>query len=130
MSTTIDQIIAHLEFLGYETERRDSGAIKAVHKSHFNLIFKEYGYGVLFTAFFGINAKGKSNKSNAYERVNSFNREARVSRCYLDKDFDLVVEAYFPNLYDKSTFGVFMETLNSDFVLLGKDTVNLFDILE
>ena len=34
MSTVLDQIISHLEFLGYEIEQREGGIIKANHQLH------------------------------------------------------------------------------------------------
>jgi len=130
MATIIDQICSHLEFLGYEIIKGESGAIGAKHKSHFNLLFREFGFGILFTAFFGINSQGKNNKGNLLERVNAFNRAARVCRCYLDQDKDLTIEAYIPSTYEKAAFGTFIETLNNDFALAGKDDVKLFEYME
>lgn len=130
MTTVTDQISNHMEFLGYEVSKRDNDVIFAKHSTYFNLIFKEHTYGVLFTAFLSLNATGKGRIAEAYARLNMFNRGARVARAYLDKDNDLVIEACFPGYYDKTAFGVFIETLNSDFRLLANDEVKLGEFLQ
>lgn len=130
MATVIDQICTHLEFLGYETNKTDSGTIRATHKSYFNIIFKEYGYGVLFSAFFSSNPTAKSDRKGFLESVNSFNRIARVSRCYIDKDEDIAFEACMPSNYEKASFGTFMEIFNSDMKNGAHDDVKLFDFLK
>ena len=130
MSSAIDQINSHLEFLGYEIIKGENGAMAAKHKSHFNLLYREFGYGILFSAFFSTNANGKHYRANVLERINSFNTAARVCHAYIDKDGDLTVEAYIPAVYDKGAFGTFVETFNSDFSLIGRDEIKLVEYLE
>jgi len=127
MTTTemMDQIVKHLDFLGYETSQQENQVVFARHARHFNLIVKDYAFGVLFTTFFKINSEGLAHRNEVYQAVNAYNRLARVCRGYLDKDFDLVVEAYFPNYYDKTTFGNFMDTLNEDLRALADESVGL-----
>lgn len=129
MADIVDLICTHMEFLGYEITRRDGGAVTAKHQTHFNVVFKQYGYGILFSAFFGINAEGKARKESTSLRCNAFNKEARVARAYLDDDVDLVLEATFPVMYDKAAFGVFLEAFNNDLRLFAKDTVRLAEYM-
>lgn len=124
-TTLMDQIAAHLDFLGYETSWGEDRVLFARHPRHFNLIVKDYAFGVLFTTFFKINDKGFTRRNDVHQAVNAYNRLARVCRGYLDKDFDLVVEAYFPNYYDKGVFGSFMDTLNEDLRALADEGVGL-----
>jgi hypothetical protein len=130
MSVIIDQITNHLEFLGYEITRRENDVFYAKHTSYFNLIFKEYSYGVLFTAFLGLNAAAKSRLPEVYPRLNAFNRSARVCRAYLDKDMDMAVESCFPIFYEKVAFSNFMDTVNGDFRLIPNEEVKLNTFLE
>jgi hypothetical protein len=130
MSAIIDQVTNHLEFLGYEITRRENEVFYAKHISFFNLIFKEYPYGVLFTAFLGLNSSGKSHLAEVYPRLNAFNRSARVCRAYLDKDMDMAVESCFPIYYEKIAFGNFMETVNGDFRLISNEEIKLNSFLE
>lgn len=129
MADAVDQICTHLEFLGYEIARRDGGAVAAKHQTHFNVVFRQYPYGILFSVFFGINAEGKARKEHVSLRCNAFNKESRVTRAYLDEDVDLVLEATFPLIYDKTAFGVFIEAFNVDLRMFSKDTVNLAEFM-
>jgi len=129
MSTVLDQIISHLEFLGYEIEQREGGIIKANHQLHANFLFHLFGFGFMAKAMYGVNTLGKSHRSDFLERLNAYNGLARVSRAYVDKDFDLAVEAVFPNYYDKAAFGTFMESYNDDMGALGYGDLKLSEYL-
>lgn len=128
--STMDQFVNHLEFLGYEVERRDGDLIKAKHQSNANFLFHIFGFGAMAKAMFGVNSQGKNRRGDVLERLNSYNSVARVSRAYIDKDFDLAIEAVFPNLYDKPAFGVFIEAYNDDMGLLGYGDQKLSEYLE
>ena len=129
MSTVMDQFIAHLEFLGYDIERSENGPIKAKHQMHANFLFNIFSFGGLARAFFGTNVQAKNQRSDLLDRVNAYNSIARVCRAYVDKDMDLVIEAFFPNLYDRITFGIFMDTFNNDIELLGYGNQKLAEYL-
>lgn len=130
MVDVVDEISTHLEFLGYEIVRNDTGSVSARHQSHFNVVFKQYGYGLLFSAYFGTNPDGIIRRDEMLARCNAFHREARVCRGYLDNDSDLIVEAVFPAFYNKAAFAVFLEALNADLRNMAKDTVNLAEFLD
>ena len=90
--STMDQFVNHLEFLGYEVERRDGDLIKAKHQSNANFLFHIFGFGAMAKAMFGVNSQGKNRRGDVLERLNSYNSVARVSRAYIDKDFDLAID--------------------------------------
>lgn len=125
----LNQILTHMEFLGYEIVRKDKH-VAAKHQKYFNLVLQDLGFGVLFTAFFGINPLGKRSRGSVLECLNTFNQKAGVCRCYVDKDFDLVIEADYPHSYERGAFGVFIDALNNDLRLLGNEEVNLRQYLE
>lgn len=123
MSTLIDQYINHLEFLGYQIKRDESdNRIYARHKVNFNFTFKEYPYGGLFTAVFPGNPGAQNKRADALERVNAYNKIAHVARGYLnfDEEIDFYFEAFLPLIYDKVTFGGFIDMFDKDLQLAGQ----------
>jgi hypothetical protein len=125
----MDQMKEHLEYLGYEIEKLGEDGFHARHGTFFNLTFKKYGFGVLATAFFDLNDAGKQSRLDLLKRVNAYNREARVTRCYVDEDGDLAVEGWYASAYEKVSFGAFMQGLNEDCRFLGEDGSKLNEFL-
>ena len=64
------------------------------------------------------------------EGINEMNCDLAVCRCYIDKDFDFIIEAWFPNIYDRAAFGSFMDRINTDIRRLGGDGVKMAEYLE
>lgn len=118
MSIVTDQIVNHLEFLGYKIER-DEDSFFARHSNYFNIHYRETSSGLRFGAIFSVNDAGKENRAAVLEAVNNYNQRTYVNHAYLDKDFDVIFEANFPIIYDKEVFGVFMSRYNQDFSSLG-----------
>ena len=100
MSIVTDQIINHLEFLGYKTERNED-AFLARHSNFFNIHFKETSSGLLFSGIFTGNDAGKENRVAVLEAAKNYNQRTSVNYAYLDKDLDVIFEVYFPKIYDK-----------------------------
>lgn len=106
-----DNVIKHLEFLGYEVTRKDE-QLNARHEKHSNVSLKRYAGGILLTAYYTGNAHSRANRLDFLELVNRFNTDAVAARYYVDKDGDLTVEGYYPGPYRKDLFGLFMENYN------------------
>lgn len=123
-ATILDQVLSHLEFLGYEIEHKE-GFAAARHPRRYNMAVSEYAWGVLFRVYFGSSAEAERDKCAVYEAVNAFNLAAAVCRCYLDKDFDFAFEAVYPRVYDKVVFGTFIDAISDDLAKLDKPEVNL-----
>jgi hypothetical protein len=116
---TIDQISNHLEFLGY-TVAHEGNITSAKHNSRLGILMKPLGGGILFTTIFGGADHAKRDRIGYLELVNSLNNQAAVARFYADKDSDFIIEAWHPDAYDRTAFGVFMETWNRDCALLAE----------
>lgn len=113
--TNLDQASNHLQFLGYEIT--DSGESKrARHSQRWNMVFKVYKDGLLFSAYLtgSDHAKQSGNRTEYLELVNALNRAASVTRFYLDDDQDLVMEAVWPGEYERERFGAFMDLWDTD----------------
>ncbi|MCS7010573.1 MAG: hypothetical protein NZL98_04340, partial [Anaerolineales bacterium] len=67
---------------------------------------------------FGCSDNAKRNKLSYLELINSLNAKAAIARFYADEDFDFFIEAWYPNYYDRTGFGAFLETLDRDYRLL------------
>lgn len=102
----------------------------ASHDTNFDFTFKEYSFGILFYSFLTVNAQGKGKEGDLLERVNAFNINAIVSRCFFDMDDSLVFITYIPNTYEKTTFGGLIEQFNRDHQLIRVENINLIEYLQ
>lgn len=112
-STILDQMAAHLEFMGYELTR-ENDRVRAIHRRHLNINLRDFRGGILLTSLFGCSTQAKSNRLGYLNLVNSLNHAASVVRVYADDDSDLVIEAWHPASYDRAKFGEFLELWNAD----------------
>ena len=113
--SALEQASNHLQFLGYEIT--DSGESKlARHSEKWNMVFKSYKGGLLFTAYLTGSdyAKNRRNETEYLKLINALNHAASVARFYIDDDQDLVMEAVWPADYDRSQFGAFMDLWDHD----------------
>ena len=106
-------IVKHLEFLGYKATM-DSKRIKATHPKHFNIFLKKFRGGILVTTFYGATKYAASHRCEFLKVVNTLNRGATAGRYYLDKDGDLVIEGYYPGVYNRESFGIFIDSFNEE----------------
>ncbi|MCL5612354.1 MAG: hypothetical protein M1485_07375 [Chloroflexi bacterium] len=121
LSTTTEQMIAHLEFLGYKVERKEPGAF-AKHETNLNLFLQEQKGGVLFSSLFGFQETAKRDKAECLAWINALNETTLLLRFYTNGEFDsLVMQSWYPSIYDKASFGLFVELLNGNIRLLFTD---------
>jgi hypothetical protein len=122
----MDQIANHLEFLGYQIEKKEDSSIRARHDRWLNLIIDEETRGILFSSFFRTNDLAKIDKTGFLEIVNSLNAKSYVLRFYADKDYDLVMDALFPKFYDKVVFGNFIDGVNQNSLSVYNDALKKY----
>jgi len=117
MFPVMEQIIMHLEFLGYEITRNGERTV-AKHPSKFNIALLPLAGGILLTSIFGGNENAQRDKFGYLEMINTLNAKAVIARFYADEDLDLFMEAWYPNYYDRTEFGAFLETWDRDCMIL------------
>jgi hypothetical protein len=108
-----DAISQHLSFLGYDVSQDDERLI-AKHAKNQNLIIRKLSGGLLLTSHYSANAKGKQHRTELLNLVNQLNEKSIAARYYIDSDLDLIIERYYQGGYDKTNFGLFLDTLNDD----------------
>ncbi len=108
-----DAISQHLSFLGYDVSQ-DNERLIAKHAKNQNLIIRKLSGGLLLTSHYSANAKGKQHRTELLNLVNQLNEKSIAARYYIDSDFDLIIERYYQGGYDKTNFGLFLDTLNDD----------------
>lgn len=108
-----DAISQHLSFLGYEVSQ-DKDRLFAKHAKHQNLMLRKLSGGLLLTSHYSANAKGKLQYTELLKLANRLNEQSIVARYYIDSDIDLVIERYYQGGYDKTNFGLFLETVHDD----------------
>jgi hypothetical protein len=109
----IQQVIQHLEFLGYEVEADEKRAL-CRHQKKVNIRVRNFAGGVLFTGIFGCQDYAKSHRADYLDIINTLNAQAAVVRVYADEDTDFIIEAWHPDEYDRQRFGLFMELWDRD----------------
>ena len=112
-TNTLQQIETHLQFLGYAISHEDDRTV-ARHPTKYNMLIKPFVGGFLFTTFFGCTDLAKRNRLGYLNLVNTLNAKATVARYYVDKDSDLVAEAWHFSEYERTAFGIFMDALDRD----------------
>ena len=108
-----DEIKTHLEMLGYTVEKTDK-ALRCKHDKHVNIFVRSYKGGILISGYFTGNEYSKTHRAEFLEFINTLNKEATVIRAYIDKDGDLMLEAWFVGDYDRARFGKFVDAWHTD----------------
>jgi hypothetical protein len=124
-SAILDQMVTHLQFLGYSVER-DGDIVKARHPTRVNILLRDFRGGVLLTSIFGCKDEAKRNRPAYMDFVNLMNQKASVVRFYADKDSDFFMESWYPGTYDRALFGSFLELWDEDIARLAQSDAEKF----
>jgi len=113
---SLDPYINHLEFLGYTIKPLDAEkkVMGAAHTTRRNLVFRAFRVGVFFSISYKSRPEVKGDELGILQLANLFNTRYVICRVYVDKDKDLIIEAYYAREYDKTAFGVFIDDLEND----------------
>lgn len=125
MSETFDQIINHLEFIGYEVAKKENNFFIVTHPTHFDIFIEEFKIGVQFVSPFSINEEGQKNILAVYECMNLYNLRSKVTWLAFTKEYRMLVTALYPLCYEKTAFGIFMDVFNMDCGRMFSDEVGL-----
>jgi hypothetical protein len=110
----------HLEFQGYTIEPGED-FWRATHDKYWNLTFNGYGGGVLFRAF--LRPKQGVDEGQMLRLANDLNKEAALTRFYVDNDGDLSFEGYYPGQYEKARFVAWLDAWLYDGRLIGQNAL-------
>ncbi len=107
---TLEQILTHLEFLGYSEMNRESGFIAVKHSSRPKMCLRQCGEAVLFTIAYGVRDLNDEEKSKCFALLNKLNEGSVLSRFYLNEGLaGFYCEGAFFGEYKKTTFSGFIE---------------------
>jgi hypothetical protein len=109
----INNIVSHLESLGYEVEKME-GWFGCHHDRKKTFIFSNHYGGVLLSAWYQSNDLAKEHKDDFLHFINQLNRKTIVTRVSLDEKGAINFNAWFPQVYDKEQFGLFMDLWDYD----------------
>lgn len=116
-STTKD-IVKYLNENGYECNSDPAGINARTKRPVLNIHIKFLNDGILFTSVLNIKDNQKSKTEEIYSLVNDFNLDAVAIRYYVDRDLDVLVEAFFPGQFDKFRFSTFVTKWETEFISL------------
>ena len=107
-----DPIIAHLDFLGYQSDIVEQG-VRARHSSKLHIVVSYQKGGIsIQTAFPG---KGpEQDLAKRHSIANGVNLRTQVSRAVWTTEGHLFMSAWMPGLYDKNRFSLFIDAWERD----------------
>ena len=127
-NTKNDEIIAHLEFLGYQCDAVEHG-IRARHSSKIHLLLSHAQGGLLVqTGFPG--KRDSVGEGARYHVLNTVNARVRTARAFWTHEGHLLVSAWMPGGYEKLRFAAFMDAWEQDMQVLREFSTNLKPYLE
>lgn len=116
-----DEVINHLEFLGYEIKKLDinggSQQYSAIHKSRPNLFFNSISnIGISFVSFYSVDdEKIKKQRDVVLEVINRMNNQALFCSFSLTPDSkNFVCGALYQGKYNKKQLADFMDIFEND----------------
>ncbi len=102
-----NDIIKHLEFLGYKIEKKDA-SFSAKKANAATITFRLYKKNIIMMAYFTLD-EAHGDRAGLLEEINTLNLNASLCRYYVDSDNDLVAECMIADSYDKVLFGATMD---------------------
>lgn len=111
--SVLEEAQNHLEFLGYKIERAED-CVFISQPGRFSWLLKDFRGGVLFRKLFSASEAGRERPEALLAFANRINAEAAFVRAYVDAQGDLAMEAWYPNLYERRSFGHFVMALDTD----------------
>ena len=114
--SVITEMISHLEFLGYEITKKEGEPpmFYLRHSDRTSIVISEDYPGYSFRTFMSVRAEVKNRHSKYLEFINQLNSRSIVARFHYRENLNLVASSWFPNNYEKTTFGRFMDCWNND----------------
>ena len=103
----------HLEFLGYKVEQ-ETDCVFVSEPARFSWMLKDFRGGVMFRKSFPASEGGRERPEALLALSNRMNTDAGLLRTYVDAQGDLAIEAWFPNLYERRSFGRFVMALETE----------------
>lgn len=128
------KVIDHLEYVGYKrvdynTKEGWTTAFLTSDKYSNMIIRCKKGSGLLFSARYNLNKeKVVANTPRLLEIINEGNGKSVLTNfCILDEESTLICFGWYPEVYDKTSFGSFIDLLNRDIsVFVGSEGLQSF----
>ena len=123
LPTSTPQLIEHLGFLGYQCTREladpENAYIQAVHDKQWNFILLKSDNGLSLIVSFKLKPDSLKQRGKLLELLNTINStRVLLPQVYLytnkDGKTDLQIQAWMPDVYDKTAFSAFMERWQED----------------
>ncbi len=115
--TLAEVVIEHLSYLGYKCTI-DNNVISAKHHLKPGFDIQTLNNGILFRAWFQHKDFPAEKTSDYIRIVNSLNISTTVANFYVDRDLDLIIEAWYPRPYSRKSFSNFVSTWEHDFATI------------
>ncbi|MGQ9829933.1 MAG: hypothetical protein ACUVSW_18950 [Roseiflexus sp.] len=114
LEQTRAQIAHHLQFLGYEVSTDDK-MVLARHSTKPNIAVQTFNEGVLFTSIYSCEEMAALDRIGFLEFINTANRNATISRYYVNAQDNFFLEAWYTGDYRQVDFARFVGLWEMDF---------------
>ncbi len=111
--SVLDEARNHLEFLGYAVEL-EGDCVFVSQPGRFSWLLKDFRGGAIFRKLFSASEAGRQRLEAMLVFSNRINAAAAFIRTYVDGQGDLAIEGWYPNLYERRSFGHFVMALDTD----------------
>ena len=103
----------HLEFLGYAIEPAVDGFLIS-QPACYTWLLRDFRGGMLLRKAFTASDAGRAKPEAMLALANRINLDASFVRAFVDARGDLAIDAWYPNLYERRSFGLFITQLDRD----------------
>jgi len=111
--SVLQEARTHLEFLGYTVEVSGDWLLVS-QPGCFSWALRDFRGGVLFRKVFPVSEAGRAKREAVLAFANRLNADASFVRAYVNEPGDVAIEAWYPNLYERRSFGMFVTQLDGD----------------
>ena len=100
----LDEAANHFVWLGYEAKKTDDG-VDIWQSGRYSWLVRDFRGGLLFRKIFSASEAGQKDAQAMVSFANALNVEASLLRFYVDGKGNLAIESWYPNLYERRSFG-------------------------
>lgn len=109
----LQEVRDHLECMGY-TVAPDGNGLLISQSGRFTWLLTDFRDGILFRKVFRASDAGRARPADLLELANRINAGCAFVRTYRDSEGDLALDAWHPGLYERRSFGLFVNRLDAE----------------
>lgn len=110
-SSIIEEVLDHAAYLGYDVQRTER-RFEIAQPGRLSWVLFEHRGGVLFCKRYRASEAARHDRQALLALANEVNNEVSLTRLYVTPEGDLAIEGWYPNVYERTSFGRFVGTMD------------------